>query len=400
MGGSAMTSALAGVSAAPIMAAQRWLRETPRAPGLELLDMAQAAPSDPPPAPLREAMARAILEDTDAHLYGPVLGLPALRAEIAAQWSAGYGGRIEAADVAITAGCNEAFAAAVATVAAPGDAVLIAAPWYFNHQMWLDILRVRADALPVDMENAALPSVAAARARLTPETTAILLISPNNPTGAEYPPELIAEFADLAAEADVALILDETYRDFRIGTDAPHSLFQRPDWRDRLIHLYSFSKTYRLTGHRVGAMIAGADRLGETEKFLDTVTICAPQLGQIAALEGLRTLGDWVAAERLDILARGDALRAAAPELPAGWRLISAGAYFAYLEHPYDAPSDMIAQELLARQNLLCLPGVMFAPTRAQGGDGWAERTFRMAFANAAPAGVREAIARIAAFRR
>ena len=103
------------------------------------------------------------------------------------------------------------------------------------------------------------------------------------------------------------LILDETYRDFLRRDGRPHDLFADPGWRDTLVHLYSFSKSFRLTGHRTGAMIASAERLAEAEKVLDTVTICPPQLGQKAALWGLRYLGDWVAGERAEILRRRDA---------------------------------------------------------------------------------------------
>ncbi|RMD89311.1 MAG: hypothetical protein D6811_12430, partial [Alphaproteobacteria bacterium] len=74
----------------PIMEVRRWLVETPLPPGLPLLDFSQAAPADPPPEPLRAAMAEAALGDPAAHLYGPVLGLPALRERVAAEWSAAY----------------------------------------------------------------------------------------------------------------------------------------------------------------------------------------------------------------------------------------------------------------------------------------------------------------------
>ncbi len=117
----------------------------------------------------------------------------------------------------------------------------------------------------------------------------------------------------------IALVLDETYRDFDSRTGAPHDLFGDPDWRGTLVHLYSFSKAFRLTGHRVGAMIADAARLAEVEKFLDTVAICPNQLGQIGALWGLRNLSQWVAGERAEILARRAALEAGFAGLP-DWR--------------------------------------------------------------------------------
>ncbi len=102
--------------------------------------------------------------------------------------------------------------------------------------------------------------------------------------------------------------MDETYRDFDSRTGAPHDLFADPDWDDTLIQLYSFSKAYRLTGHRVGAMVASRRLLAEVEKFLDTVTICPAQLGQHAALWGMRNLHDWLAGERAEILARRAAI--------------------------------------------------------------------------------------------
>jgi aspartate/methionine/tyrosine aminotransferase len=379
----------------PVMEARRWLAGVGFPDHRPLLNVSQAAPVEPPPEALREAMAEMVRAEADTHLYGPVLGLPALRSEIAWRWSAAYGGEIHADEVAITAGCNQAFCAAVATLAAPGEAVMLPVPWYFNHKMWLDMAGIEAVPLPCDPDMA--PDPAAARARLDPRVRAIVLVTPNNPTGAEYPPELVAEFAAIARERGAALILDETYRDFRSRPGRPHDLFADPAWRDVLVHLYSFSKAFRLTGHRVGAMIACAERLAEAEKFLDTVTICPPQLGQKAALWGLRNLGDWVAGERDEILRRRAAATEVIGALP-GWRLLGCGAYFAYVEHPYAEPSDALAPHLVREQSVLMLPGTMFAPTRAEGGDGGVERQFRIAFANVGVEGLAELGRRLAAF--
>jgi aspartate/methionine/tyrosine aminotransferase len=327
-------------------------------------------------------MAEMVRSDSDTHLYGPVLGNPALRSEIAWRWSALMGGDIRPEEVAVTAGCNQAFCTAVATVAAPGDAVLLPFPWYFNHKMWLDLSGV--ETVPLPCGDGMLPDPEAARARLTPRVKAIVLVTPNNPTGAEYPPELVAEFAALARSHGAVLILDETYRDFLSRDGRPHGLFADPGWRDTLIHLYSFSKSYRLTGHRTGAMIAAAPRLAEAEKVLDTVTICAPQLGQKAALWGLRHLSDWVANERAEILRRREAAFSALSSLP-GWRILGCGAYFAYVEHPHPLPSDELAPLLVRELSLLMLPGTMFAPA----GDPAARRQLRIAFANVGVEGLR-----------
>ena len=112
--------ALSATFPPPVMAARRWLEGVDFPLERPLLNLSQAAPVDPPPAPLRAAMAAA-LEDATAHIYGAVLGQPNLRAEVAAQWSAAYNGSITADDVAITSGCNQAFCAGIATLAQAGD---------------------------------------------------------------------------------------------------------------------------------------------------------------------------------------------------------------------------------------------------------------------------------------
>ena len=378
----------------PVMEARRWIAGKAFPDDRPLINLSQAAPVDPPPDPLARAMARALIEDPAAHLYGPVLGLPDLRAELAAQWSAGYGGTITEAQVAITAGCNQAFTAIMSTLAGAGDEVILPLPYYFNHKMWLDMEGVKTVPLPTG--DSLIPEAEAAERLITDRTRAIVLITPNNPSGAEYPAATLRAFFDLARRHGLALIIDETYRDFHSGDGAPHDLFADPDWDDTLIHLYSFSKAYRLTGHRVGAAIASPARLAEVEKFLDTVAICAPQVGQIGALWGMRNLKDWLASERLEILARRDALVQGMARLP-DWQLLGCGAYFAYLRHPFAAPSDQVARAMVDAAGLLTLPGTMFGPTRDNGGDGQAETTLRVAFANADRDGLSEVIDRLAA---
>jgi aspartate/methionine/tyrosine aminotransferase len=386
-----LNPALAATDAPPVMEARRWLEGVIHPSDRPLINISQAAPTDLPPLALRQAMADAALHDPDAHLYGPVLGLPALRDEIARQFSVAYGGVIRPAQVAITQGCNQAFCAAIATVAGAGDEVILPTPWYFNHKMWLDMQGIRAVPLPVGAGM--IPSADAARALISPRSRAIVLVSPNNPTGAEYPASVLTAFRDLARAQGLALIVDETYRDFDARTGAPHDLFAT-DWDDCLIQLYSFSKAYRLTGHRVGAMVASAQRLAEVEKFLDTVAICPSQLGQIAALWGMQNLGAWLAGERREILARRAALTAAFAQVE-GWQMLGCGAYFAYVRHPFDMASPDLARDLVRRSSLLALPGTMFRPAD----DPEGARELRIAFANVDAAALGDVARRLAAYR-
>jgi aspartate/methionine/tyrosine aminotransferase len=375
----------------PVMEARRWLDGVDFS-ARPLINVSQAAPVDPPPLAMREAMARMIVEDDTTHLYGPVLGLPDLRAEVAAQWSQAYDGTITPHNVAITSGCNQAFAAAIATLCGEGDEVILPVPYYFNHRMWLDMAGVTT--VPLAAPNGLIPSAEDAAALITDKTRAIALVTPNNPGGVEYPAETVQAFADLARGRGIALIIDETYRDFDSRTGAPHPLFGDPNWDDTLIQLYSFSKAYRLTGHRVGALIASSERLAEVEKFLDTVTICPNQLGQHAALWGMRNLRDWLAGERREILDRRAAIEEQFPRLAAnGWELEGCGAYFAYLKHPFDMASDALAQDLVKQAGVLTLPGTMFMP------DNGGQQHLRVAFANVDRAGITALFDRLVAYQ-
>jgi aspartate/methionine/tyrosine aminotransferase len=385
-----LNPAMAMTEAPPVMEARRWLAETALPAGLPLINVSQAAPVDPPPEGLRAAIAEAALSDPAAHLYGPVLGLPALRAEVAAQWSVAYGGAIDPAQVAITQGCNQAFCAVMATLAGAGDAVMLPVPWYFNHRMWCTMAGI--DVIPLPCGPGMVPDAAEAAARLTDRVRAIVLVTPNNPTGAEYPAATLDAFYRLTRARGIALVVDETYRDFDARSGAPHGLFAEPDWAGTLVHLYSFSKVYRLTGHRVGAIVAAPERLAEVEKFLDTVAICPSQLGQIGALWGMRRLAQWVAGERAAILDRRAAVTEGFARLP-GWRLDGCGAYFAWARHPFALPSDAVAKAALAQQGVLMLPGTMFAPE----GDPLGTRSLRIAFANVDRAGIGTLIGRLAA---
>ena len=370
-----MTGRTAQTFSPPVVEAYSWL-EGKDFSQRALINVSQAAPVAPPPAPLRAHMAK-VIEEVDTHLYGAVLGLEPLRAKLAHHSSALYQGQVTTEQVAITSGCNQAFSAVVATLCRDGDEVILPTPFYFNHKMWLDMSGVRCCALPCQGDM--IPDPAEAARRITERTKAIVLVTPNNPCGVEYPADVIQAFYDLAKSRGLALIIDETYRDFHSQSGPPHRLFEQENWQDTLIQLYSFSKAYRLTGHRVGAIVTCETRLAEIEKFLDAVTICPSQLGQKAALWGLKNLGDWLAKERLEIFARRQAIVDHFPTLAAkGWRLLGLGAYFAYLEHPFDVSATELAKQLVEEADVLALPGSMFVPE----GDDYGRRQLRIAFAN------------------
>lgn len=349
------------------------------------LDLTQAVPGYPPHPELLTRLAEAAGSRAAAG-YGPIAGDPALREALAEDAALFYGAPISAAQVSITAGCNLAFAMTMKVVASPGDNLLIPTPWYFNHQMALSMSGIEARPLPCLAEDRFVPDPARAAALIDGRTRAILLVTPNNPTGAVYPPEVIHAFAELARQRGLWLILDETYRDFLTEAESPpHRLFLDPEWREGLVHLYSFSKAYCIPGHRLGAVIAGEAFQQQLAKAIDTLQICPPRTGQQAVTWAIPALRDWRAGNRAIMAARAAACRAA---LNAGW-IDAMGSYFAYLRLPEGAPGAMAAAEFLAAEKgLLCLPGPFFGPGQ--------DRHLRLAFANAEAERLAELPARLA----
>jgi hypothetical protein len=354
-----------------------------------LIDVAQAVPGYPPPPELTRHLAR-LVGDAVSHRYTEIEGLPALRQALARHMSGFYGGTIAAGNVAVTAGCNQAFCLAMQALAAPGDEVLLPQPAYFNHQMWLDGLGVRAVHLPFRPDRQGVPDPEEARRLIGPRTRAIVLVTPNNPTGAVYPSDVVRRFHDLARAHGIALVLDETYKDFLSEDGAPHDLFTSPDWAETVVHLYSFSKVYCLTGWRVGSLIAHTDLVERVAKAMDCVAICAPRLGQEAALYGLGHLDGFVRENNRMMRARAAALADAFRANDLGYELVSVGAYFAYVRHPFaGVPGRVVARRLADEQNLLCVPGSMFGPGQ--------EAFLRLAFANVASETMPEMVKRLKA---
>ncbi len=369
----ALNPRLLTVESPPIPEAQGWRAEYSGAFG-PMIDLSQAVPGTPPPEAMLERLASSA-GSGDASRYGPILGDGVLREAYTAEISRFYGAAIPVAATAITAGCNEAFVTAMLALAGAGDNVILPVPWYFNHKMTCDMLGIEARALPCSPEAGFVPEVEHAAALIDARTRAIVLVSPNNPTGAVYPSEVIADFARLCRQRGLALVLDETYRDFLPGDGAPHALFADGDWGDVLVQLYSFSKAHAIPGHRLGAMVAAPSVIGEIAKVLDSVQICPARPAQAVVAWAIEAMRPWREAQRQELQRRAEVCRNAFAHLN-GWKLHSIGAYFAYASHP-DAgrlPAREVARDLAARRGVLALPGPYFGPGQ--------EEHLRLAFAN------------------
>ena len=365
----AVNPAVNRIEAPPIMEAQSWVK-----PGLRnrpLLNLCQAVPSWKCAEALDDEVAR-LAHEPGISLYTDIYGIAELRSAIADHFSADYRGKVLAENVCVTAGCNQAFAAAIMAIGRAGDNVIVPVPYFFNHTMWLGMLSVEARFVPGIGE----PDVAEVATLIDDRTRAIVLCSPNNPTGSIYSPETIRALFDLARARGIALVIDETYKDFRDGDAPAHPIFSIDGWQDSFIHLYSFSKAYAMTGYRVGAITASTRVLAEIEKIMDCLAICTTHISQRAALFALTRLEDWKRAKIAMMHGRLSALRQAFERQGLRYELVSSGALFAYVKHPFaDETAKQVAMRLAGEHDLLCLPGSMFGPGQ--------ERYLRIAFANA-----------------
>ncbi len=371
-------------AAAPIAEAWSWV-ENPGSP--RLVDMCQAVPAHLPPQSLRDYLGEAIRAGQGA-TYTDIRGIPPLREALAGNISERYRGSVAEADVLITAGCNQAFCSVVDTLCQAGDELIVPLPCYFNHQMWLSTRAVVPRYLSFNPETA-MPDPDEARGLINERTRAILLVTPNNPSGAIYSPDCIAAFYEVAREHGIALIVDETYRDFIDIETVPHDLFARADWRDTFVHLYSFSKVFSLTGFRTGAVVASPALIEQLKKIQDCTAICAPHAGQLAALYGLEHLHDWKIEKSEELARRAVAIRQAFAHPDLKYRLVSAGAYFAYVEHPFDATARDVVRRLIQEQEIVCLPGSYFGKQQ--------EQFVRFAYANVHESRFDDVISRLVA---
>ncbi len=374
MPAAAVNSLVSRLSPPPIPSVFAWAREYKGGRG-PLVDLSQAVPGYPAHPEMLRLLGEAASSPATTG-YGPIEGEAVLREAYAAQMSDVYGAPVTSANVHITAGCNQAFMAAAIALAGAGDTVALTNPFYFNQETTLSMLGINRALVECDAGNGFLPDVASAEQALAGGAKVLAIVTPNNPTGAIYPPALLRELFVLCRTYGAWLIIDETYRDF-LPEDygAPHPLLGLPGWEDTLILLYSFSKSFCIPGHRLGAITAGEGVVAEIVKVMDNMQICAPRAAQLAVAQAMPVLADWRAGNRLEIARRAEALRTVIAALP-GWEIGALGAYFAFIRHPFEGMSSAAVAERLAKEaGVVTLPGSYFGVGQ--------ERYLRLAFANA-----------------
>jgi len=329
------------------------------------LSLGQGIPSFATPLHIREAARRVLRDDPEAGKYSLGPGLPELRAAVAREL--GRTRRIEVdpdREVCITVGGMEGLLAGILTLIDRDDEVILPSPNYASHIEQVILAGGRPVFVPLDEDGWRLDPEGI-RAAVTPRTRAIILCSPQNPTGAVFAEAELRSLAELALERDLFIITDETY-DFLVYDGRPYfSLTSLPELKDHLFAAFSFSKKYAMTGWRVGYVYTSAGVLDHLLKVHDAGAICAPTLSQHAALAALEGPQDCVA-EFLSILqSRRDLICRRLDRLDKFFSYVRpAGAYYIMPRWlPPGLDSMTLALRLLYEARVITIPGLAFGPT-------------------------------------
>jgi aspartate aminotransferase len=336
--------------------------ENLRAAGAELVDFGAGEPDFPTPEHIKQAAIRAL--EANFTKYTPTGGIRELKEAIVARHAEDFGSNYAADECLVTVGGKQAIFEAMVATLNEGDEVILAAPYWVS---FLDIahytggksvlLRTRED------ENFAVRADAVEKL-ITPRTRVMVLNSPNNPTGAVILREEMERLLALAARYNLLLLSDECYCHF-VYDGQPFSLGSSRD-REHLLVVDSLSKTYAMTGWRVGFALGNAKLLAHMVKLQSHSTSNPPSLAQKAAVEAFQAPQDCVRAMLAEYRRRRDRMVAGLQAIPGIQCTLPQGAFFAYpnvsayLRRDGLGDTTLLAERLLEEAQVVVVPGQAF----------------------------------------
>ncbi len=315
--------------------------------------------------------------------YTPALGLPELRAAIAASYP--VNARSDTARVIVTPGASGALQLIFAALINPGDQVLMADPGYPCNRHFVSLFEGEPRAIPVDAATGYQLNADLVRRHWTERTVAVLLASPSNPTGTLVPSNEMARIAQAVEERDGVLIVDEIYHGLVYGEEAVTALTHSPN----LFVVNSFSKYYGMTGWRLGWLVAPASYVPAIDKLAQNFFLAASTPAQYAALAAFDAGVQQELQRRRDIFRdRRDYLLPALRDLGFEIPLVPQGAFYLYADcSRFTDDSQAFALKLLEQAGVAITPGLDF-------GSHGAARHVRFSYANTLE-NLREGVSRL-----
>ncbi len=276
-----------GETAFAFLAIARKLREQ----GKRVISFGIGQPDFPTPSHVREAAKRALDEGFTG--YTETAGIPELREAIAWYLNSRYNSDVDPDEVVVTTGAKTAIFIGMAAYLRPGDEVVIPDPSYYAYAqvaklfgakpVYVPMKFVAGEGFSLDIER--IEDAVSSRTRM------IVLNNPHNPTGSIFSPDQVDELMDLARRRNLVIVADEIYDNFVFNGARFKSTISFPDWRDHVVLVNGFSKTFSMTGWRLGYLVARREVIPRILNLAVTVYSCAPSFAQKAAVEALR--GDW-----------------------------------------------------------------------------------------------------------
>lgn len=329
--------------------------------GVDVINMSLGEPDQPTPLFIKKAAQHAI-KDNWSH-YGPVAGLASLRQAIAKHQNALDGNALtwQAEDVIVSVGAKAAIFNAIQTIINEGDEVIIPTPSWVSYGEMVKLAGGKVISIPTTAQENYCLTAAQLRDAITSHTRLIILCSPNNPTGTIYSDSRMDEIVAVLREyPEISILSDEIYNGLTYGTTA-RSWAYYTDLAERLIVVNGVSKTYAMTGYRIGWMmckntsfIAACTRL-QSQQFT-----CATMIAQKAAEAALTADQESVSYLRAEFQERRDLICRLAREVK-GWRFVEPyGAFYLFPDVSAIANGDEVAEMLLEKAHVAVVSGSAF----------------------------------------
>lgn len=322
----------------------------------DVVDFTLGDPDIPTPGPICDAAAAAARAGLTR--YAPNAGIPQLREAIARQVTRECGIQYEGRNVAVTVGATEAVYLSFMACINPGDEVIILAPYWVQYENIVKLLGgtpVVIDVFREDFE----PDMAAIRNAITERTKAIVVNSPNNPSGYIYEERFLKRLAELAKANHLMVFDDEAYRSLVYGRDyvSIASFCEKED----IVIINSFSKQFAMTGWRVGYLVADGPFIDTVVKFQQNIAVCVATPNQYAALEAVSN-ADAYAGEILNAFAaRRELMVRELNKIPRVRFQAPQGTFYAFIDISQTGmDSKTFCFSLLEKQHVAVIPGVAF----------------------------------------
>jgi aspartate aminotransferase len=389
-----VSSKIAGIAESATLAVDAKAKAL-RAAGRPVIGFGAGEPDFPTPDYIVEAAQRACAVPR-FHKYTPTAGLPELREAVAAKTARDSGLAVSASQVLITNGGKHAVYQAFATLLDPGDEVLLPTPYWTTYPEAITLAGGVPVLVPTDETTGYLTSVEQLEAQCTDATKLLLFVSPSNPTGAVYPPELVADIGSWAAQRGIWVITDEIYEHLVYGDARFVSMpVVAPEIAERCLVLNGVAKTYAMTGWRVGWMIGPAAVIKAASNLQSHSTSNVCNVAQAAALAAVTGDLSAVARMRSAFDLRRQVMTAMLNEVPGVVCPLPEGAFYCYpsvggvlgkdIAGRRPTTSAALAEVVLEEVDVAVVPGEAF------GTNGY----FRMSCA-LGDADLEEGVARIA----